>query len=119
MADTVNEAISSQRGLEDFKEFRQSISIVDGKYTVGGYLLTIQDARKINHCKVNCRGVLSSSSGGPGSPSTTYSAHGEPVNDNQVRVKFYIGSSTARKFAEATATHNIENIIIDVIAWGY
>jgi len=115
MPDTVNEAIGSQRGLEDFKEFRQSISIADGTYTVGGYLLTIRDARKINHCKVNCRGAMSA----PSSPSTSYSAHGEPVNGNQVRVKFYIGSSTARRFAEASGTHNIENIIIDVIAWGY
>jgi hypothetical protein len=117
MPDTVNEAINSQRGLEDFKEFRQSISIADGTYTVGGYLLTIRDARKINHCKVNCRGSISIT--GPGSPSTTYSAHGEPVNGNQVRVKFYIGSGTAKKFAEASDTYDIKNIIIDVIAWGY
>lgn len=118
MADSINGPIQAQRNVDDFLEFRESFPITNGAYAPGGYLLTMKDARMLEHCKTNCRGSIVEN---PASPSVTYSAHGEPVTNaspNQIRVKIYRNDGGGL-FAEATDQAQMTDVIIDIVAWGY
>lgn len=118
MVEAANGPIQAQRDMGDFNEFRESFPIPNGNYAPGGYLLTMKDARMLEHCKTNCRGSIAEA---PASPAVTFSAHGEPVTNvspNQIRVKIYRNDGVGL-FVEATGLAVMTDVIIDVVAWGY